>query len=62
MEKKDLAYTKKHVEQDYESHQQNPAPSEEAVKEKDDRGVGKLILWALIIASLALTLVYFFFM
>lgn len=54
--------TKIKVETDYSSHEENPGPAKKAVEEKSDKGVGNTIKWVILIAVIALTIAYFFFM
>lgn len=46
------------VEQDYSHHQENPAPSEEAVVEKNENGAGLAMKWIIPICLIILLIVY----
>ena len=46
------------IEHDYDKHQENPAPSEEAVKEKNDEGAGPAMKWIIPICLVILFIVY----
>jgi hypothetical protein len=48
------------IEHDYNKHQQNPAPSEEAVTEKNDKPAGKTIHWVIPICLIVLFIIYLF--
>lgn len=46
------------VEHDYNKHKENPAPSEEAVKEKNENGGGLALKWVIPICLIVLIIVY----
>ena len=46
------------VEHDYNKHKHNPAPSEEAVNEKNDKSAGKTIHWVIPICVIILFIIY----
>lgn len=48
-------------EENYAAHQENPAPSPEAIKEPNDRPASNTIWVAVIIAIVIMGLIYFFF-
>lgn len=48
-------------EQDYNSHQENPAPAPEALEEKDDKPAGNTIKWAITIAIVVLLIIFLFY-
>lgn len=47
------------VEEDYNHHKEHPAPSEEAIKEKNEEGAGQAMKWIIPIVIAALFIVYF---
>jgi hypothetical protein len=48
------------VEHDYEAHKENnPAPSKEAVFEKDEKGAGQAMKWIIPILIVLLFITYF---
>lgn len=47
------------IEHNYNEHQQNPAPSEEAVKEKNEEGGGQALKWIIPICVVVLFIIYF---
>ena len=49
------------AEEDYAAHQHDPAPSPEAIKEKDDRPASYLLRWAIVIAIALLAIIYLVF-
>nr|MBC7614116.1 hypothetical protein [Pseudopedobacter sp.] len=49
------------VEKDYTHHQENPAPSEEAIVEKNEEGGGQAMKWIIPIALVILFIVYFIY-
>ncbi|WP_028295457.1 hypothetical protein [Olivibacter sitiensis] len=52
----------KKIEKDYNAHQENPGPSEESIKEKDDKPVANTIKWVIAIAVIIMAIIYFFFL
>jgi len=48
-------------EDDYAAHQQNPAPSPEAINERDDSPASKTIWIIVIVSIIVMTIIYFFF-
>lgn len=62
MEEHNENSTKTSVETDYAAHEENPGPSEAAIKEKSDKGASKVMNWAIVIAIIALIIAYFLFM
>ena len=48
------------IERDYNKHQQNPGPSEEAVKEKNDESAGRTLYWILPACVVILFIIYLF--
>lgn len=50
------------IETNYAAHEENPGPARPAVKEKDDKKVGYTIRWVIIVAVVALAIVYLLFM
>ena len=46
------------IEHDYNEHQEDPAPAEEAVKEKNDKPAGKTIHWVIPICVIILFIIY----
>ncbi len=46
------------VEHDYNEHKANPAPSEEAVNEKNENGGGLALKWIIPISVVILLIVY----
>ncbi|RKD18671.1 hypothetical protein BCY91_15160 [Pelobium manganitolerans] len=46
------------IEHDYNENQQNPAPAEEAVTEKNDQSAGKTIHWIIPVCLVILFIVY----
>ncbi len=62
-EKKDYLERKspEGVEEDYNKNKENnPAPSKEAITEKNDKSAGLSITWILVICVVILFIVYFF--
>lgn len=51
----------KKVEDDYTNNQVNPGPSEEAVKEKDDKPASNVLNWVTIIAVIILAIIVFLY-
>ena len=49
------------IEDDYENNQKDPAPSEPAVKEKDDKPASRVLNWVTIIAVVILTIIIFLY-
>ncbi len=49
------------AEDNYAAHQHDPAPSPEAIKEKDDRPASYILRWAIVIAIALLAIIYFLF-
>ncbi len=48
------------IEHDYNKHKENPAPSEEAVTEKNNKGAGQAMKWIIPILLVVLFIVYLF--
>nr|WP_294901221.1 hypothetical protein [uncultured Pedobacter sp.] len=48
------------IEHDYNKHQEHPAPSEEAVNEKNENGGGLALKWIIPICVVILFIIYFF--
>ena len=46
------------IEHDYNKHQENPGPSEEAVNEKNENGGGLALKWIIPICLVVLLVVY----
>ncbi|WP_257667396.1 hypothetical protein [Parapedobacter tibetensis] len=46
------------AEENYAAHQDDPAPSRESIKEPNDRPVGNIITWAVVIAIILLATIY----
>ncbi len=59
-QKEEIKKSPEGIEHDYNEHQQNPAPSEEAVNEKDENGGGQALKWIIPICVVVLFIVYFF--
>jgi len=53
--------SKTRVEDDYPSHQENPGPAPQALKEKPDKSVGKFLFWLLAIIAFVLACVWILF-
>jgi len=51
----------KKIEDDYANNQVNPGPSEEAVKEKDDKPASNVLNWVTIIAVIILAIIVFLY-
>jgi len=51
----------KKIEDDYSNNQENPGPSEEAVKEKDDQPASNVLNWVTIIAVIVLAIIIFLY-
>ncbi|SEL39723.1 hypothetical protein [Parapedobacter koreensis] len=49
------------AEDNYAAHQENPAPSPEAIKEPNDRPASKIIWVAVIIAITIMAIIYFLY-
>ncbi len=49
------------AEENYAAHQHNPAPSPEAINERDDKPASYLLRWAIVIAIALLALIYVVF-
>jgi len=52
---------KPEAEENYAAHQENPAPSPEAINEPNDRPASNTIWVAVIIAIIIMALIYFIF-
>ncbi len=48
------------IEHDYNKNKENPAPSEEAVTEKDENGGGLALKWVIPVCLVILLVVYLF--
>lgn len=51
----------KNIEHNYSDNQQNPGPSEEAVKEKDDKPASRTLNWVIVIAVVVLAIIIFMY-
>jgi len=51
----------KPIETDYAKHENDPGPSPEAVKEKDENGAGPVMKWTIPIIILILLIFWFIF-
>lgn len=51
----------KDIEDNYPENQRNPGPSEEAVKEKDDKPASKTLNWVIIVAVVILAIIIFMY-
>lgn len=49
------------AEENYSAHQEDPAPSPEAINEPNDRPASNTIWVAVIVAIILMSLIYFFF-
>jgi hypothetical protein len=51
----------KPIEQDYAKHADNPGPSPEAVKERNDKGAGPVLKWIVPVLVVILMIYWFVF-
>lgn len=59
-QKEEIRKSPEGIEHDYNKHQENPGPSEEAVNERNDKGAGPAMKWIIPICLVVLFIIYMF--